>query len=205
MLSKRGVNKLCRVMKRIPVSLTLSFALASALALSGCGQHRQMAHSEALAASRNEPYTLANGDRLRVIVFGQDSLSNSYTVDSVGHISMPLIGTVGAKGQTTKGLESQIAGKLRGGFLRDPKVSVEVEQYRPFFILGEVTTSGQYPFVNGMTVQTAVAIAGGFQPRADRYVADVTRSINGEIVTGRVPLETPVRPGDTITVRERFF
>jgi polysaccharide biosynthesis/export protein len=188
-------------MKRI--SLVLS--LAASLGLSACSHHRSIAHSELFAASLHEPYTLANGDRLRVIVFGQDSLSNTYTVDSVGHVSMPLIGSVPAQGQTTKGLEHLIAAKLRGGFLREPKVSVEVEQYRPFFILGEVTTSGQYPYVNGMTVQTAVAIAGGFQPRADRYVAEVTRSINGEAVSGKVPLDTAVRPGDTITIRERFF
>jgi polysaccharide biosynthesis/export protein len=189
-------------MKRILIPLFLG----ASLVLTGCGHHaKQMAHSELFAASLHEPYTLANGDRLRVIVFGQDSLSNTYTVDSVGHVSMPLIGSVSAVGQTTKALESMIAGKLRAGFLREPKVSVEVEQYRPFFILGEVTTSGQYPFVNGMTVQTAVAIAGGFQPRANRHVVDITRAINGEVITGRVPLDTPVRPGDTITIRERFF
>ncbi len=189
-------------MKRIKISIVL----AATLALGACGQHgRTFHHSEAFMASLHEPYTLASGDRLRVLVFGQDSLSNSYTVDSVGHISMPLIGSVAAMGQTTRSLEGQIAGKLRGGFLRDPKVSVEVELYRPFFILGEVTSSGQYPFVNGMTVQTAVAIAGGFQPRADRHVAHVSRMINGEIVMGKVPLDTPVRPGDTVTIRERYF
>ena len=187
-------------MKRISTAL-----VAASLLLAGCVQHRQLAHSELFAASLSEPYTLANGDRLRIIVFGQESLSNSYSVDSGGQISMPLIGTIAAHGQTTRTLEGAIAGRLRNGYLREPKVSVEVEQYRPFFILGEVTQSGQYPYVNGMTVQTAVAIAGGFQPRADRHIADVTRSLNGEVVTGRVPLDTPVRPGDTITIRERFF
>jgi polysaccharide biosynthesis/export protein len=191
-----------RVMKRIHLTL----AIATALALSACGQHaRTFRHSEAFDASIHEPYTLAGGDRLRILVFGQDSLSNSYTLDGAGHLSMPLIGTVPALGQTARSLESQIAGRLRGGFLRDPKVSVEVEQYRPFFILGEVTTSGQFPFVNGMTIQTAVAIAGGYQPRADRRVAEITRVIQGEAVTGKVPFDTPVRPGDTITIRERFF
>jgi polysaccharide biosynthesis/export protein len=180
--------------------------LAAALMLSACAHNpRAFKHSEAFMASLHEPYTLAGGDRLRVLVFGQDALSNSYTVDGLGHVSMPLIGSIAANGQTTKSLEAQIAGKLRGGFLRDPKVSVEVEQYRPFFILGEVTSSGQYPFINGMTVQTAVAVAGGFQPRADRHVAEVSRMIQGEIVSGKVPLDTPVRPGDTITIRERFF
>jgi polysaccharide biosynthesis/export protein len=187
-------------MKRILIPLV------AAVALSACSHGAyNIRHSEAFMASLHEPYTLATGDRLRVLVFGQDAISNSYTVDSQGQMSMPLIGSVSALGQTTKALESQIASKLRGGFLRDPKVSVEVEQYRPFFILGEVTTSGQYPFVNGMTVQTAVAIAGGFQPRADRYVAQISRMISGEVINGKVPLDTPVRPGDTITIRERFF
>jgi polysaccharide biosynthesis/export protein len=189
-------------MKRILISITM----AATLALGACERHAStFRHSEAFMASVHEPYTLATGDRLRILVFGQDSLSNTYTVDSQGHLSMPLIGSVGAMGQTTKSLEHAIAGKLRGGFLRDPKVSVEVEQYRPFFILGEVTSSGQYPFVNGMTAQTAVAIAGGFQPRADRHVVSISRMIQGEMVSGKVPLDTPVRPGDTITVRERFF
>jgi polysaccharide biosynthesis/export protein len=187
-------------MKRILLPLAAAFALGAC----SHGGHN-LRHSEAFMASVHEPYTLATGDRLRVLVFGQDALSNSYTVDSQGHVSMPLIGTVAALGQTTKALESQIAAKLRGGFLRDPKVSVEVELNRPFFILGEVTTSGQYPFVNGMTVQTAVAIAGGFQPRADRHVAEISRMISGEVINGKVPLDTPVRPGDTITIRERFF
>lgn len=189
-------------MKRILVPL----AVAIALGLGSCANYGgTFRHSEAFTASLHEPYTLATGDRLRVLVFGQDSLSNSYAVDSVGRISMPLIGSVQAIGQTTKSLEGAIASRLRGGFLRDPKVSVEVEQYRPFFILGEVTSSGQYPFVNGMTVQTAIAIAGGFQPRADRYTALMSRMINGEVVSGKVPLDTPVRPGDTITIRERYF
>jgi polysaccharide biosynthesis/export protein len=188
-------------MKRILTPIVL----AATLVLGACGHHGAVRHSEAFLASAHEPYTLATGDRLRVLVFGQDSLSNSYAVDSQGQISMPLIGSVSAIGQTTKSLEGAIAGKLRGGFLRDPKVSVEVELYRPFFILGEVTSSGQYQFVNGMTVQTAVAIAGGFQPRADKHVASISRMIQGEVVTGKVPLDTPVRPGDTITIRERFF
>jgi polysaccharide biosynthesis/export protein len=185
---------------------TIAAILASGLMLGACAHHpRTVHHSEAFMASLHEPYTLASGDRLRVLVFGQDSLSNSYTVDGLGNMSMPLIGSVVANGQTTKALEAQIAAKLRTGFLRDPKVSVEVELYRPFFILGEVTSSGQFPFVNGMTVQTAVAIAGGFQPRADRHIAEVSRMIQGEIVSGKVPLDTPVRPGDTITIRERYF
>ena len=153
----------------------------------------------------NAPYTLASGDKLRVIVFGQDNLSNVYPVDGSGHISMPLIGTVPARGLTTRDLEQEIGAKLRNGYLREPQVTVDVDTYRPFFILGEVVTSGQYAYVNGMTVQTAVAIAGGFSPRAYQYAADLTRQYRGVPYTASVPIIAPVRPGDTIVIRERFF
>lgn len=161
--------------------------------------------AEYLNAHINEPYTLDAGDRLRVIVFGQDSLSNSYGVDGGGRISMPLIGQIEARGRTTQQLQGAIEGRLRAGYLREPRVSVEVEQYRPFFVLGEVNTSGQYPFVNQMTVQTAVAIAGGYSPRANRGYAELTRVINGEITTLAVPINTPMRPGDTVVIKERYF
>lgn len=151
------------------------------------------------------PYTLAAGDRLRVIVYGQDGLSNSYAVDGGGKISMPLIGLVPAGGLTTTQLERAIEARLRNGFLREPRVSVEVEQYRPFFVLGEVTTSGQFPYVNGMTAQTAVAIAGGFTARAERDSAVITRQVRGQLLSATVPITYPVRPGDTIQIRERWF
>lgn len=163
------------------------------------------APSDYALAQPTGPYRLASGDRLRVIVFGQDNLSNIYTVDGSGRISMPLIDAVEAQGRTTQQLEAAIAAKLRGGFLREPKVSVEVDTYRPFFVLGEVTNSGQFPFVPGMTVQTAVAIAGGFTPRGQRGWAEVTRLIEGQLVTASVPITYPVEPGDTIVIKERWF
>jgi polysaccharide export outer membrane protein len=156
-------------------------------------------------AVASEPYLLAAGDRVRVIVFGQDSLSNSFAVDSSGHIAMPLIGLVPARGHTPADLASEIAGRLRAGYVREPRVSVEIEAYRPFFVLGEVTTSGQYPYVNGMTVETAVAIGGGYTPRAARDHAQLTRTFDGRTVTAEVPMNQPVKPGDTILVHERFF
>ncbi len=178
-------------------------ALAVALATSACAP--RYAAQELAVVDVNVPYRLASGDRLRVIVFGQDNLSNIYAVDGSGRISMPLIGPVEAQGRTTRQLEQAIEGKLRGGFLREPKVSVEVDTYRPFFVLGEVTNSGQFPFVNGMTVQTAVAIAGGFTPRGQRNYAEVTRQIDGQLVTGTVPITYQVQPGDTIVIKERWF
>jgi polysaccharide biosynthesis/export protein len=183
----------------------LSFALVLTLAgaLAACAG--QPYNGDLFRAQMNAPYQLASGDRLRVIVFGQDSLTNSFSVDGAGNISMPLIGLVKAYGLTTAELEGAIAARLRNGYLRDPRVSVEVEAFRPFFVLGEVQTAGQYPFINSMTVQNAVAVAGGFSPRGYQGGADITRMINGRPVTGFVPLTFQVRPGDTVTVRERFF
>ena len=157
------------------------------------------------ASLREDPYTLDSGDRLRIVVFGQDGLSNSYVVDASGHIAMPLIGSVSARGATTDELSSRVAERLRQGFVREPHVAVEIEAYRPFFILGEVTAPGQYPYVADMTVETAVAIAGGFGPRAFRETVTVSRTVNGRQVRMTVPVSYPLRPGDTINVQERWF
>jgi len=158
------------------------------------------------AAMAAEPaYMLDSGDKLRVVVFGQDGLSNSYAVDAAGNITMPLIGAVYAREHTTAALSQNIATKLRNGYIREPHVAVEVEAYRPFFILGEVTAPGQYPYVANMTAETAVAIAGGFSPRASKARVEVSRTVDGQLYRGKVPLTFPLRPGDTILVSERWF
>lgn len=102
-------------------------------------------------------------------------------------------------------LSTAVAGKLRQGYMREPYVAVEIESYRPFFILGEVAFPGQYPYVANMTVETAVAIAGGFSPRAERQTVEVSRPVRGELTRRSVPVATPVKPGDTIVVAERWF
>ena len=161
-----------------------------------------------VAPVRPEPaYTLDTGDKLRIVVFGQDGLSNSYFVDAAGQVTMPLIGAVNARGLTTQQLARAVSEKLRGGFIREPHVAIEVETYRPFFILGEVTQPGQYPYVPNMTVETAVAIAGGYTPRAYRWDVKIDRPAPGGVVRGRasVPLLTRVQPGDTIIIKERWF
>jgi polysaccharide export outer membrane protein len=167
------------------------------------------AHAETVAPVAMMPdelvYTLDSGDKLRVVVFGQDGLSNSYFVDAAGQVTMPLIGPVTARGLTTQQLSRAIAQKLRAGFIREPHVAIEVEVYRPFFILGEVIAPGQYPYVPNMTIETAVAIAGGFTPRAYRWDVEVSRSSTGVTSRQKVPLIAPVRPGDTINVSERWF
>lgn len=158
------------------------------------------------AATPQWSYTLDSGDRLRVVVFGQDGLTNSYVVDASGDIAMPLIGSVVARGLTTDQLSQRISDLLRQGFIREPHVAVEIEAYRPFFILGEVTQPGQYPYTPNMTVETAVAIAGGFGPRGERKWVTVSRNYgNGQIIRFRTPITAQIMPGDTVQVAERWF
>jgi polysaccharide biosynthesis/export protein len=150
-------------------------------------------------------YRLDAGDRLRIVVFGQEGLTNSYSVDAAGVITMPLIGSVPARGCTPAELAAAITARLQGGFIREPYVAVEIEAYRPFFILGEVAAPGQYPYVPNMTAEAAVAIAGGFTPRAKRNVVTITRTNQmGQTRIVASP-NAPLVPGDTITIGERWF
>ena len=188
----------------------LLLTMTATLALGGCLRPNYRTDElDATGTGSIAPhYTLSAGDKLRIIVFGQDNLSNIYAVDGGGRVAMPLVGTVVVGGQTTAQAARTIEGKLANGYVREPHVTVEVDSYRPFYVLGEVTTSGQYPYVNGMTVETAVAIAAGFGPRAARDYAILTRpAVGGRdgLVNGIVPMSYPVRPGDTIVIKERFF
>ena len=158
-----------------------------------------------VAASRDAAYHLDAGDKLRVVVFGQEGLTNTYAIDAGGAITMPLIGAVTARGRTPAGLAAEISAKLRNGYIRDPSVAVEIETYRPFFILGEVAAPGQYPYVPNMSVESAVAIAGGFSPRARRDRVTLTHTDNAGPGRAVVPLGTPLSPGDTVVVGERWF
>ena len=153
-----------------------------------------VAYAEPAPARYDAAYHLDAGDKLRVVVYGQEGLTNSYAIDAGGAITMPLIGAVPARGRTPAGLASEISAKLRGGFIRDPSVAVEIEAYRPIFILGEVAAPGQYPYVPNMTVESAVAIAGGFSPRARRDRVTLTHSEPSG--TGRflVPPSTSLSP-----------
>ena len=180
-----------------------AIALVSTLMVSGCSTYRPV--DEAFHKVLTQPYRLDAGDRLRITVFGQTDLTNTYAIDKAGYIAFPLIGSVAARGHTPQELEAAIAELLKRGFVRDPDVSVEIDRYRPFFIMGEVGSPGQYTYVPGMTVQNAIAIAGGFTPRGLQDNADITRQINGRVLNGRVPLSDPILPGDTIYVRERLF
>lgn len=186
----------------IKTGLAITAAVLSML-LSGCTSYQPA--PKAFSEATIQPYRLDSGDRLRINVFEQAGLSGTYTVDQAGYVAFPLIGTVASRGKTLPELEGMIAVKLRQGYLRDPDVTIEVDRYRSVFIMGEVGQAGQYAYVPGMTVQNAIAVAGGFSPRANQSNADITRKINGRIITGRVPITDAVLAGDTIYVRERLF
>jgi len=156
-------------------------------------------------ADADGPYLLDTGDRLRVFVYGQPNLSRAYTVDHDGRITIPLMGSVEARGRTTAGLEKLIRQKLGAEYVRDPQVTVDILQNRPFFIYGEVKAGGQYPYVSGMTVETAIAIAGGYSERASSRGFRVTRRVNGVVDQIEAPADYVLQPGDTVYVRERFF
>jgi polysaccharide export outer membrane protein len=163
------------------------------------------AYAAPMLVRYDSSYHLDAGDKLRVVVYGQEGLTNTYAIDAGGSITMPLIGSVPARGRTPAGLAAEITGRLRNGFIREPSVAVEIESYRPFFILGEVQAPGQYPYVPNMTAESAVAIAGGYSPRARRDSVTVTHTDGSG--TGRfvVPPGTPIGPGDTVLVGERWF
>jgi polysaccharide export outer membrane protein len=176
---------------------------ACAVTLGGCTTYKPAPKS--FQEATIQPYRLDSGDRLRVSVFEQTGLSNTYTVDQAGYIAFPLVGQVAARGQTLPALEGAIAARLKKGYLRDPDVTIEIDRYRPVFVMGEVGRPGQYSYVPGMTAQNAIAIAGGFTPRGNQRDVDVTRKINGDVMTGRTIISSQVLAGDTIYVRERLF
>jgi polysaccharide export outer membrane protein len=186
--------------------------LLAALALSGCTRGAAsvavvpVGYAPAPMAVRYDgAYRLDAGDKLRIVVYGQEGLTNTYAIDAGGSITMPLIGAVPARGRTPAGLASEIAAKLRNGYIREPSVAVEIEAYRPFFILGEVAAPGQYPYVPNMSVESAVAIAGGFSPRARRDRVTLTHTDGSGSIRVVVPLGTAISPGDTVLVGERWF
>ncbi|MHA1189329.1 MAG: polysaccharide biosynthesis/export family protein [Alphaproteobacteria bacterium] len=183
------------------VRIAFLIAIFAGLGIGGCATGPTTTGTTTV----EQPYVLDAGDQLRVVIYEQPELTNIYRVEQAGHISMPLIGDIPARGLTTPEIEVAIASRLRATYLRNPDVAVEIAVRRPFFILGEVNNAGQYPHVPGVTVRSAVAVAGGFSPRANERVFKLTRAINGEALKTRIGLDEPVLPGDTIQVSERLF
>jgi polysaccharide export outer membrane protein len=160
--------------------------------------------SQAVAQNARD-YTLGSGDKIRVTVFGHEDLSGEFEVDGSGRVSLPLIRDVTAKGLTVSQLEQAIIDRLKPDYLKDPSVSVDVLNYRPFYIYGEVNQPGSYAFVNGMTVVNAVAMAGGFTYRAKKSRVRIIRGNDPSKTPQEADRDTKVLPGDVIEVPERFF
>lgn len=152
-------------------------------------------------APAESSYQLGSGDQVRVTVFGEPNLSGEYRVDGSGVLTLPLVGQVKAAGLSSEQLKRRLEQNFQE-FLKTPDVSVEILNYRPFYIVGEVHKPGNYPFVNGITVINAVAIAGGFTYRANTDTFYIQRKGDQRLVAQTA---TQIRPGDVIIVRERFF
>lgn len=150
-------------------------------------------------------YRVGAGDRLSVRVVGEQDLTGEFIVDATGVMSMPYVQSVPVAGLNTGQIEQLIERKLKSGYLRDPKVSVQAINLRPFYIMGEVTTGGSFSYQPGMTVQNAIAIAGGYGTRADKTLVLLTRRNANGTNTYKVPVTTQVYPGDIVYVRERWF
>ncbi len=150
-------------------------------------------------------YRLGTGDQVRVIVYNEDTLSGEFVVDGSGRVSLPLIGQIDAGGLSLTEFEDAVELRLSDGYLNDPRVNVEVLNFRPFYILGEVEEAGEYPYTDGLTVMNAVATAGGFTYRANTRVVYIKRGGTDQEIAVTLTPSTPVNPGDTIRIAERYF
>ena len=183
-----------------------SAAVAVALLVFGCtAGSLSEAEQQSLAAAAVAAPKLQPGDKIRVNVYGEDKLSGEYEIDQSGQLSLPLAGTVEAVGLTQAELEQSLAKKFRSEYLRNPKVTVTIATLRPFYMMGEVTKPGEYPYKSGLNVLTAMAIAGGPTYRASRNTVQIQR--RGETTMREYPISAsfPVLPGDVIRVPERYF
>lgn len=197
---------------RSRVTLVLAVALFAGLTGSCAGDPTtptemgsQAARSIGAAGESGE-YEIAPGDRLKVNVFGDTTLNGEYGVDQTGAVSVPLVGAVAVAGKSTGGAAGAIAAALRsGGYMRDPRVTVEVVNFRPFYILGEVNKPGEYPYKAGMSLFAAVATAGGYTYRADSGTVYIRKGSEGVEREYRLSSDIAIMPGDVIRIPERYF
>ena len=162
--------------------------------------------AEAAPGSGDE-YTLAPGDKIRVIVFGEETLTGEYVITSGGNLSFPLIGNLRATDKTVEQLQVAVAAALNDGYVNNPRVSIQVISFRPFYILGEVSRPGEYPVSTGLTVQQAIASAGGYTYRANlkRVYIKRANATDERLYDVRTNTNIVIRAGDTIRVSERHF
>jgi polysaccharide export outer membrane protein len=188
-----------------PILLFVALLTTTACAERGAGPVLSTGDRYGAATSTIADYKLGVGDRIKINVYNEPTLSGEYAVGANGSVSLPLIGDVPASGRTLDEMIAEARTRLADGFLRDPKVSGEVSIFRPYFILGEVNTPGDYPYSVGLTAMNAIAAAKGFTPRANRDVVIIRRQGETSEVNYRLTPELMIYPGDTIRVGERYF
>jgi protein involved in polysaccharide export with SLBB domain len=186
--------------------LVCSALFAVALLVFGCaGGSISEAEQQSLAAAATAPATLQPGDKIRVVVFGEDTLSGEYELDQAGQISVPLSGTFKAQGLTQAQLEKALAQKFRTEYLKNPKVTVTIGTLAPYYMMGEVKNPGQFIYRSGLNVLTAMAIAGGPTYRANRSTVQIQRRGETNMRDYPISASVPILPGDVIKVPERYF
>ncbi len=178
------------------------FLVLMTLSLAGCALNGGPAR---YAVDTKVAYPLDTDDIIRVTVYGEAELTQTYKVEDGGTVSLPLAGQVHVRGLTTQMAAASITSALSDGYIREPSVAVEIAQYRPFFIQGAINGAGQFPYVYGMTVRAAISTAGGYTDTADRSRATLYRRKGTAMVKGIVSLDFPIYPGDTIVISERWF
>lgn len=199
---------------RKKVGLLICALLMASVGVNSRAQEQSIANQPAAAQdddstpaidATDTDYKLGPADKLRVIVFGEESLSGEFIVSGTGKISLPLIGDVQVAGLTIRAFQDEVQNALKAGYLKDPRVSAEVLNFRPYYILGEVSSPGRYPFTDGLTVINAVAAAGGFTYRAKKSVVYIKRINDVQEHKYALSGTTRVMPGDTIRIPERIF
>jgi protein involved in polysaccharide export with SLBB domain len=188
------------MIKRFSVFSVIAVLCLAVVVVTPANAQNQTAQRDAAAA-----YRLGSGDEIRVTVFGHKDLSGDFTVDGSGLVALPLVGNIEAGGLALREFEQNIIRALKPDYLKNPRVSAEVLNYRPFYIIGEVNKPGSYPFVNGMSVVNAVALAGGYTYRARENRLLIIRATDTTRAKQAADHDTAVLPGDVIEVPERFF
>jgi len=194
--------KYCNISRGLRTAITVGFAL---FALVGCEASVPLATDAANNALPVSSPHLQGGDKIRVTVFGEDKLTGEYDIDPGGFVSLPLAGTLHAGGLTKSELEVVLTKKFQSSYLRDPKVTVDIANFRPFYVLGEVLKPGEYPYKSGMTVLSAIAVAGGQTYRASNSQVMIKRAGETQLKGYDLTADVPIYPGDLIRLPQRYF
>jgi protein involved in polysaccharide export with SLBB domain len=188
----------------------LLLLLVCCLSLAGCGAGSNLgpateAEQNAIIEAAKGSPRLQAGEKIRLTVYGEASLSGDYQIDPSGYLSLPLAGTVKAAGLTQAELEQELAKKFRSEYLRNPRVTISIMEFRPFYILGEIEKPGSYPYTSGLNVLSAIAIAGGTTYRGSRSTVLIQHPGDSGMREYPLASSVPVLPGDIIRIPQRYF